>query len=490
LWDEQHLVRHGLNPRSGWERFAHFWVLVGRSFTRNRCPLRAAALSYTTLLALVPLLAVLISVSGSLLKRQGEEPIMRFIDQVVQAVTPGMETNVVVTVLPPTTGEAKNPSAPDSAAPAPATEQSVPDTGQITVSREEVAQRIKEFISNIQTGTLGVGGMIALLVLAFGLINRVDDTLNAIWGVTRRRPWHLRLAYYSAALLLGPILLTAAITLTSADHVQSARELIKTTAPWGAWLDQTFVGLMPYFILSVAFSLLYAAAPNTRVQWRAALVGGVLAGCLWQLNSQLSVFYASRVITYSRIYGSLSMVPLLMLAMYLHWLILLLGAQVSYVWQHGRTYLQDLQAENVNQRTRERLAFQIMTLAARAFHDGAPPPTIAALAEAARTSPRLVSQVVRALVAGRLLNEINGGAPAYVPARPLERITARDVLHALRDTDGFPVPLRVEETVEQKLAALAAAEEQCAATLTLAQLAIGSGTKAPRQPAPTRAGGD
>jgi len=58
LWDEQHLVRHGLNPRSGWERFAHFWVLVGRSFTRNRCPLRAAALSYTTLLALVPLLAV------------------------------------------------------------------------------------------------------------------------------------------------------------------------------------------------------------------------------------------------------------------------------------------------------------------------------------------------------------------------------------------------------------------------------------------------
>jgi membrane protein len=474
LLDEQHLARHGVNPRSGWERFAHFWVLVGRSFSRNRCPLRAAALSYTTLLALVPLLAVLISLSGSLLKRQGEEPIMRFIDEVVQAVTPGMDTNVVVSVPPPASVGPETP-APGRAASAPVSEQSAPNADRITVSREEVARRIKEFIGNIQTGTLGVGGMIALLVLAFGLINRVDDTLNAIWGVTRQRPWHLRLAYYSAALLLGPILLTAAVTLTSADHVQSARELIKTAAPWGAWLDQTFVGLMPYFILSAAFSLLYVAAPNTRVQWRAALVGGVLAGCLWQLNSQLSVFYASRVITYSRIYGSLSMVPLLMLAMYLHWLILLLGAQVSYVWQNGRAYLQDLQAENVNQRTRERLAFHVMTLAARAFHDGMPPPTLAVLAESARTSPRLVGQVVRALVEGRLLNEINGGAPAYVPARPLERITARDILRALRDRDGFAVPLRVAEEVERQLAALVAAEEESAAALTLAQLAAAAG---------------
>lgn len=465
--DERHLVGSLLAPRPLLERVVHFWVLVGRTYLRNHCALRAAALSYTTLLALIPLLAVLISISGSLLKRHGEEAIMRFVDEVVQVVTPGMEGPArppELTYAPPVSSISPAASPTGAASP----QESSPD--EITVSREEVEQRIKGFIANIQTGTLGISGMIALLVLAIGLIHRVEETINDIWGVTRGRSWHLRLAYYSAVLLLGPVLIAATVTLTSADQVLSIREFFKARLPLGTLLDQTAMSLMPYAVLSVGFTVLYVAMPNTRVRWRAAALGGVLAGCLWQVNSELSVLYASRVITYSRIYGGFAMVPLLMLAMYLHWLILLLGAQVSYVAQNGRTYLGDLLADWVNQRSRERLAFRVMVEAGRAFRFGATAPKVSSLAEQAQAPVRLVEQVVRVLLKARLLNEVNGGEATFVPARPLDAITARDILHALRDDDGDDFPGRPIAEVDDELDALLAAEDQAASQITLEAL--------------------
>lgn len=472
--DEKHLVSSLLAPRPVIERFLHFWVLVGRTYLRNHCAQRAAALSYATLLALIPLLAILISVSGSLLKRHGEDALMRLVDEVVQAVTPGVQSAQAASEkgqeppAPETTtapaGETDTGAEIPAAAPAPA------DSDQITVSREEVAERIREFIGNIQTGSLGIGGVIALLVLAIGLINRVEETLNDLWGVTRGRSLHLRLAYYSAVLLLGPILLVATVTLTSADQVLAIREFFKERLPLGALLDKTATSLMPYVVLSVGFTLLYVALPNTRVKWRAAALGGVLAGCLWQVNSQLSVLYASRVITYSRIYGGFAMVPLLMLAMYLHWMILLLGAQISYVAQNGRTYLEDLLAHWVNQRSRERLAFRVMVNAGRAFQFGSAPPRIATLAEEAEAPVRLVEQVVEVLLKARLLHEVNGGEPTFAPARPLESINARDILHALRDNDGDAFPGRPIAQVDDELDALLAAEDAAANKITLESL--------------------
>ncbi|MCP5521894.1 MAG: YihY family inner membrane protein [Verrucomicrobiales bacterium] len=475
--DERHLVDSLLATPSLLERFVHFWVLVGRTYLHNHCAQRAAALSYATLLALIPLLAILISVSGSLLKRHGEDALMGLVDQVVQAVTPGVHSdgdgngNKPEPTAPTGGGMANNPAeGGDAGETRPDSAVGEGGSDQITVSREEVAARIREFIGNIQTGSLGIGGVIALLVLAIGLINRVEETLNDLWGVTRGRSLHLRLAYYSAVLLLGPILLAATVTLTSADQVQAVREFFKQHLPLGALLDKTATSLMPYVVLSIGFTLLYVALPNTRVKWRAAALGGVLAGCLWQINSEMSVVYTSRVITYSRIYGAFAMVPLLMLAMYLHWMILLFGAQVSYVAQNGRTYLEDLLAHWVNQRSRERLAFRVMVNAGRAFQFGSAPPRVATLAEEAEVPVRLVEQVVEVLLKARLLHEVNGGDPTFVPARPLDTIHARDILHALRDDDGDTFSGRPIAGVDDELAALQAAEDAAAARVTLEAL--------------------
>ncbi|MCP5519334.1 MAG: YihY family inner membrane protein [Verrucomicrobiales bacterium] len=438
-------------PCAAWsrtERFFHFWGLVGRSFSLNRGSLRAAALAYTSLLAIVPLFAVIISISGSLLKRQGEQPVMELIDRVVEGITPGLSTNLTISLFPhtpvqgtndlPATAEAGGPETvtPGGDALATGASESPAASDRITLSRQDIKDQIRGYIENIRTEALGVGGLIALLVLALGLIHRVEETFNDIWSVHRGRTWHGRIAYYTAALVLGPVLLAAAVTLTSTDYVQSARQFVREALPGGVWLERSLLKLTPYVLVSLAFTLIYTVMPNTRVKWWAALGGGVLAGCLWQLNSELGVFYVSRVVTYSRIYGGIGLVLLFMLGLYLSWIILLLGAQVAFALQHHRRHIEDRQAETMSQRGRERVAVEVMALVGRAFLDSTGAPTIGLLARAAKAPVQLVSEVIASLSAARLVNQVQETDPAYVPARPPGRITVCDVLEALRNAGG------------------------------------------------------
>ena len=158
------------------ERFAHFWALVIRSFVRNRCPVRAAALSYTTLLALIPLLAVAISVTSSLLKNEGEEKIYQAIDKLVSNVMPPATLNTndaavslnlspgMSVALTPTNSEPRNPTNAVAE-----TNLAAGDTGgddRVATAQKEAAQYIHEFIQNTRSGTLGVIGMLLLVYVA------------------------------------------------------------------------------------------------------------------------------------------------------------------------------------------------------------------------------------------------------------------------------------------------------------------------------------
>lgn len=492
LWDENRLLRRPPREWSRGEEFVHFWVLVFRCFSRNRCGARAAALAYTSLLALVPLLAVAISVSGSLLKRQGEEPIMRLIDRLVEGVTPGFSETEgdrpparavadLVSVPPPATDPAVGLPQSEGAEPlaAVARPDAVDDADQITLSREEIKEQIKQFVANIQTGALGVSGMLALLLLAFGLIYRIEETLNDIWGVEEGRSWHGRVAYYTAALMLGPVLLAAALTLTGTDQVQSARLFIRDTLPGGAWIERSLLGVLPYGIVSLTFTLLYGVMPNTRVRWWAALTGGVFAGCLWQLNSTLGVLYVSRVATYSHVYGGLGLVLLFMLGLYLSWWILLLGAQVAYALQNHSRHVEIQQSAGINQRSRERAALHIMAEVGRAFLSGAPPPLVSVLVQRTRLPAELVRDVVRILGAARLLHEVSGPEPAYAPARSPGRITAADITEAMRVHDGFSLEYAATSVVGASYSRLVEEEKALGCRQNLEAMVWQSGTDRP-----------
>src|SRR6185295_12242246 len=133
---------------------------------------------------------------------------------------------------------------------------------------------------------------------------------------------------------------------------------------------------LPVLVLCFTFALLYMLMPNTKVRWKAAVVGGAVGGMLFHLNNMVSVLYVSRVVTNSKIYGSLALVPVFMIGLYFSSLILLFGAQVAYAFQNRATYLEEKQVENINQRGREFVALRLMTMVGQRYLHGEPPLTV------------------------------------------------------------------------------------------------------------------
>jgi membrane protein len=457
------------------EKFVHFWVLVTRSFIRNRCPIRASALSYSTLLALIPMLAVAMSVTSSLLKSEGEEQIYRFVDKLVAGVIPPAMLN---TNTPAAGGDLfadelamAGPAVTDLAATVAAGDPSAPavsDT-RVLVAQKEAARWIHDFIQNTRSGTLGITGMILLVFVAISMLIRLEETFNDIWGVTRGRNWFARVVEYWAAISLGPLLLVCALGLASGPHFETTRGVIRDMPVIGGFIFKW----LPLVVVCLTFALLYQLVPNTRVQFRAALVGGVLAGSLWYANNLVGFLYVSRVVSYSKIYGSLGLVPVFMVGLYLSWFILLFGAQVAYAFQNRAAYLQEKIAENVNQRGREFVALRLMTCIGQRFHHSRSPATVPEMAAELGVPSKLVQQVLRPLLAAGLVVEISRAEPAYAPARPLDTINAHHVLMALRATAGQELVTRdepVRAEVLGEFARIQEAEKNAASTITILAL--------------------
>lgn len=446
-------IEQGSAPRSWFHQFVHFWVVVGKYFMRNRCPVHASALAYTTLIALVPVLAVVVGVSTSLLKSEGEKPIDEFLDTLVRNIAPMLDlvssvsSNVVESVSAPANvssnaveGVPSHTSASTNmmeGAPArtygvnKVQAQSQKNQPTTYSGRQEVVRNITQYINNIQSGAIGITGVISLIIVAIFLLSNIEATFNDMWGVTHGRSWFSRVVQYWAAITLGPIFIFTALglNLSSTTAIQSILNSMPVVGNMLATLALTLLG---FFVLICGFTLFYKIMPNTQVHWSAALIGGLVGGSLWYLNNLLSFVNLSRVINFSKIYGGFAVVPLFLIGMYFSWLILLFGAQVAYTFQNRAAYLQEKRAEGVNQRGKEYIALRIMTWVGKRFHLGEKAPTETEIGLSVGAPFRSVCQVLTVLVKNNLMREVTAEETSYVPARPLDRITCQDVLLAVR----------------------------------------------------------
>jgi membrane protein len=462
------------------ERFAHFCALVIRSFVRNRCFVRASALSYTTLLALIPLLAVAISVTSSLLKSEGEEKIYQAIDKMVSVVMPPATLNTnsaavslnlspgMSVTLPLTNSETAETNLMAGSAGETNSLAELPDA-RVVGAQKEAARRIHEFVQNTRSLTLGTTGVILLLLAAISLLTRIEETFNDIWGVTRGRTWLRQVELYCTTIFLGPLLLVVAVGLTGGGRFQSVKHFIEQTPFIGGILYQ----FLPFVFLWLVFALVYLLVPNTKVRFNAALAGGIVGGSLWHLNNLFGSLYVSRVVSNSKIYGSLGLVPVFMIGLYFSWAILLFGAQVAYAFQNRQAYLQDKLAENVNQRGREFIALRLMTCIGQRFQRCLPPVTVQDVSTELGIPTRLTQQVLRTLLAARLITETTGADPAYAPARPLDSMNAHHILQAMRTGSGQELPSQdepVRAEVYGEFARIEEAERRAAASVTMLDL--------------------
>ena len=474
LLDERGL--HTAGQSSKWRRFAHFWVLVGRSFARNRCPVRASALAYATLLALIPMLAVVVSITSSLLKQEGEDRIDQFIGQLVASVT--MPATVSTNLQSGTIGQPgeTTPAAEPSSAGVTSESSGLAELARdqrAVAARKSIARYIHDFIQNTRSGALGVTGSVLLIFAAISMLSRVETTFNDIWGVARGRSWFMRIVLYWGVISLAPILLVVALGLATGPHLAGTKQFLATLPFVGNFLFRFGFQFLPILLLCLAFGAFYMLMPNARVQWQAALVGGLVGGLLFHLNNAVSVLYVSRVVSNSKIYGSLGLVPVFMIGLYFSWLILLFGAQVAYAFQNRASYVEEKQVELINQRGREFIALRLMTLVGECYAQGTPAPGVVEMSEALGVPSRLSRQILQTLAAARLVAETAGPEAAYLPARPMESITCHDILLALRASQGQELATRDEPAraeVYGEFQRIQEAERQAAASVTLLAL--------------------
>ena len=261
--------------------------------------------------------------------------------------------------------------------------------------------------------------MLVLIFVAIRMLANIEATFKRHLGrhAPEGRNWLLRTVLYWTTITLGPMLLIAALALAGGSHLQTAKNFIHHTP----FIGSLIFHLVPFGGLWLTFALLYQLVPNTKVKFSAALVGGIVGGSLWHLNNIFGFLYVSRVVTYSKIYGSLGLVPVFMAGLYLSWAILLFGAQVAYAFQNRKSFLQDKLVENVNQRGREFIALRLMTCICQRFQRAAKPVTIQEISAELGIPTKLAQQVLRALIATRLVVE-NRPEPS-LPIRPRARLT-------------------------------------------------------------------
>jgi membrane protein len=438
-----------------------FLFLTLRGFVENRCPTRAAALSYTTLLALIPLVAVALSISKNFLHDTSADFVPKILDRMMVIVSPqlelmGKQENLIGPPLPP---ELREQEGAEPEAPQPLVSEE---------ARQQAVRQVQSFIDRINAGALGTLGTILLIFVGIRLLMTVEQTFNDVWGVQRGRSLWRKVVYYWTTITLGPLLLLGALAVTGS--VEFSRTVGRLQ--FAPWMTQALLQLAPFAIVWVGFALMYKLMPNTRVKFSAALAGGIVGGTLWQVNGLLSTLYIAQVVKYSKIYGALGIIPIFLLGLYFSWLIVLFGAQVSFVAQNWKIYFAQKKSERVDQEGRELLACRVMLEVARSFAVGAKPPTMDELTLKLNAPLQLLNQVVERLIAGGIIAEVADERGGLLPARALDSIRVADVAHVMR-CNGSRSQLNGEsndEPVAKLLAQLHEAENTAAANQRFSDL--------------------
>ncbi|MDX1434110.1 MAG: YhjD/YihY/BrkB family envelope integrity protein [Gammaproteobacteria bacterium] len=295
----------------------------------------------------------------------------------------------------------------------------------------EIGTRIIDFVENIDVRSLGAIGLALLVYTVVRVLQKVEQALNYIWRVRRQRRFFERLSGYISVVIIGPVLVLTAMGISaSVMGTTVVRELVAT--PMLGALVALGSKLVPYLMVVAAFTFVYYYMPNTRVRIASALFGALIAGFLWAVAGWV---FASLVVTstrYAAIYSSFAIVVLFVMWLHIGWLILLMGGSVAFYHQHPG-YLGLLTHEvELSNRVKERVALTACFLIAQHFHHRLPPWGRGALARRIGVPLQTMEDLLASLEEAGLLIPVSGDAGAYVPARELTDIGVEDVLDAVR----------------------------------------------------------
>jgi membrane protein len=356
-----------------------FIVLRG-FFHDHHCLLRAAALTYTTLLALVPMLAFMFAFLKGLGVQNKLEPLLlsRF---------PG--------------------------------------------TSEDAIRIIFDYVNNIKVGTLGAIGLGSLLFTTILQLGNVESSFNEIWGIRTGRSLLRKITDYVSVMVIAPVVLLVALGINATLRQQT---LLK------ALLEQRVIGdavvliftLLPYVAIWFAFTFLYAYLPNTRVKIVPALLGGFVGGMLWQAAQWVYIDFQIGMANLQAIYGAFAQLPMLMIWIYISWVVTLLGAEVTFAQQNATTYPLERLARSTSFYVKEWLANALYFSMVHTFMAGEGPWSAQDFARQHGIPIRLLREILTVLEDEQLLVQAATAPDHYLPGRHPDTITPWHILCALR----------------------------------------------------------
>ena len=394
-------------------RTLRIFALALRSFDEDQCQLRASALTYLSLLSVVPVLAMAFGIAQGF----------------------GLEENLQAVLTERLQGQ------------------------------QDVIQWIIEFahslLKNTQGGIVAGVGIAVLFWTVIKLLGNIEDAFNDIWGIKQGRSLSRKLSDYLSMMLICPVLVIMSSSLTVFITSQVTM-VTRQIALFGAISPVILflLGALPYAVVWLLFTFIYMLMPNTRVSMGAGVVGGVVAGSIYQVTQWVYVTFQIGVARFNAIYGSFAALPLFLMWLQASWLIVLLGAEISFAVDNEETYEFEPESIRTSLRFKRLLALRIVELAVKRFGQGEPPLRAVDVSQQLDAPVRLVREILFDLVRARILIELasrDGQEEAYQPAQHPQRLTIHAVLHALESVGHEDVPLIKDKELDalaQKLHAI------------------------------------
>lgn len=396
------------------------WLyLVVHGFVADQCLLRASALTYTTVLSIVPTLAVAFSISKGL----------------------GIQNTDFIRVF----------------------------LLRVAAGREDTVTQILSYVDNTNVKTLGIVGLLALFITVGSLMGTIEKAFNSIWGVAKGRTLWRKFTDFFSVTLICPVVMGAAFSFSvSLRHEALVQKLLSVGVLSYAYV--AFLKMIPFLMITLMLFFIYVFIPNTRVRFSSALLGALVAGGLWSMAEGAYVGYQIGVAKYNAIYGGFAQLPLFLIWVYVTWVIVLLGAEVSFAVQNVRTFESEIRANTASREERDKLAVVVMLALTKAFYATTGPVHLDALCRAVRAPVRLVQEVLAAMERVSLVVSTEGDSPKYALTAPPESIRVMDILLALashRITKDRPPVTRVFPFVDKTFEAFYQASIKSPANMSL-----------------------
>ncbi|MBK1876600.1 YihY/virulence factor BrkB family protein [Pelagicoccus mobilis] len=364
----------------------------------NRILARAAALSFSSLLGLAPLIALMVMVSGFVLDQTEPGTAQETIEKIVTYIAPQV---------------------------------SLSEAGSDEGSLRKI---IADSIEASQSGAIGIGGLLILAMIAIQLFTSIEDAFNDIWGVSKGRNLLTRVILCWTILTLGTAIMFAGLAFAVSELIKLNQQIAHLTEgipgseTVNSWVSTYGAKLGSFLILSFLLAAFYRFIPNTQVDWKAAFIGGLFTMSCFTANNAFAFLYVERVAMQRTLYGSLSILPVLMIGLFSFWICLLLGGRLSFAVQNARFKSGKVAWDELSQASQESLSLLLFSQISRRFLDCAPPYSSSELARRNNLPRPLAEAALNRLAELELASALpakekdTANALRYQPARPLDKI--------------------------------------------------------------------